>query len=770
MKRTLLLLFGLDCALAHAGGYYGPPKVESVWVPSWVPNPTLATSATAAQVGTIIGLKPPNVIHVTSPTESAITAAVNRAKATATADVIKLPDAGTAGITISSDAVMPIIGGGQPIWYEGIRPVLTHSGNVPDNDFTFVGGTWFKPTPGQERVYDCFKQQTSGGTDLTLDLGSPDANFTTTAARGGGISNVGIQGFRKPISSGAHNQCGWLWGSVHDVWYKDCDEGVSFVNFQHFELYRLFSYANIKGPGRLAADVSSAVLAPGNSRHMGEFFDNSGNGLSVAQLMKRRGWLIEATAGSNLNELSINGIQANWFAKSAGNGWPRTFAASSFSTNTATFSGQGANFQVNQQVKFTNAGGNSGITTGQTLFVKTVSTDTLTFSDTRNGAAIATSFSSNPTFTSFGHSQLEIVGGTGGTVTNSVLLDIDLEGQAQGAFSSENMNGCFIVINELFANPNTQQHVVMRTSAANKLFVTNDFTTDIDASSPNNKFTGTRNPVQSVQRYPQGLMGEYNSATYEAADLLFNFGTNGFATGLRWKNQSGGGFLQPTTAIGSQYTAWPYAAATLNSGSGSTVVAYNQAATTITLPTIDSGASFVNRSNLTWVNRTLNFNTGILGVTAPGDVFDSLTGKTLANLVPKTTTSVSFVDTEIQNVNGTEVYLTRGYGAIDWTGATATQLSSKSTGATCNAMSGAVTMNGAALNTLTAVTFTLTNNQIQAGDVIVVNHKSAGTSGAYLLSVSAVAAGSCAVTVFNCSGGSLSEAIVLQFKVIKVLQ
>ena len=56
---------------------------------------------------------------------------------------------------------------------------------------------------------------------------------------------------------------------------------------------------------------------------------------------------------------------------------------------------------------------------------------------------------------------------------------------------------------------------------------------------------------------------------------------------------------------------------------------------------------------------------------------------------------------------------------------------------------------------------------IAATDLVIVNHKSAGTAGAYLLSVAAVGAGSCAITVFNNTAAPLSEAIVLSYAVIK---
>ena len=67
-----------------------------------------------------------------------------------------------------------------------------------------------------------------------------------------------------------------------------------------------------------------------------------------------------------------------------------------------------------------------------------------------------------------------------------------------------------------------------------------------------------------------------------------------------------------------------------------------------------------------------------------------------------------------------------------------------------------------------AVTFTLTNSVIEAGDRIVVNHRSGGTFGAYVCDARA-AAGSATVMLRNVTAGSLSEAVVLGFAVVKAV-
>ncbi len=131
----------------------------------------------------------------------------------------------------------------------------------------------------------------------------------------------------------------------------------------------------------------------------------------------------------------------------------------------------------------------------------------------------------------------------------------------------------------------------------------------------------------------------------------------------------------------------------------------------------------------------------------------------VGDLIAATVTAKTLTDLEAPSSIG---YSTGVGGSV-------TQATNKSTGVTLSTICGRITMNGAALSAAAEVTFTVTNTLVAATDVIVVNHASGGTSGAYLVVISAVAAGSFNITVSNASGGSLSEAIVLQFAVIKAV-
>jgi hypothetical protein len=108
-------------------------------------------------------------------------------------------------------------------------------------------------------------------------------------------------------------------------------------------------------------------------------------------------------------------------------------------------------------------------------------------------------------------------------------------------------------------------------------------------------------------------------------------------------------------------------------------------------------------------------------------------------------------------------YATGGGGAV-------TQATSKSSGVTLNKASGQITMHNAALAAAAIVEFMVTNSEVVATDTVNLNWGSgAAASTAYRYWVSGVAAGSFKICVENRSGGSLSEALVLNFAVLKAV-
>lgn len=101
---------------------------------------------------------------------------------------------------------------------------------------------------------------------------------------------------------------------------------------------------------------------------------------------------------------------------------------------------------------------------------------------------------------------------------------------------------------------------------------------------------------------------------------------------------------------------------------------------------------------------------------------------------------------------------------------TVTQATSKSTAVTLNKSAGQITMNNASLATATNATFTLNNSTISANDAVILTISGGQTTpGSYNVFANSLSTGQVSITLRNISGGSLSEAIVINFAVIHCL-
>lgn len=109
-----------------------------------------------------------------------------------------------------------------------------------------------------------------------------------------------------------------------------------------------------------------------------------------------------------------------------------------------------------------------------------------------------------------------------------------------------------------------------------------------------------------------------------------------------------------------------------------------------------------------------------------------------------------------------------GIGYTTGAGGTVTQITSKATGVTLSKLSGNITTHNAALAAATLVSFVLTNTFIEATDMLLVQHVSGGTLCSYYVSANC-AAGSATISIRNDTAGSLSEALVLKFILIKAV-
>jgi hypothetical protein len=137
---------------------------------------------------------------------------------------------------------------------------------------------------------------------------------------------------------------------------------------------------------------------------------------------------------------------------------------------------------------------------------------------------------------------------------------------------------------------------------------------------------------------------------------------------------------------------------------------------------------------------------------------------------------VAYADQNIANASNLSANILTG--AIGYnTGSTSTlipsvtQATSKSTGVTLNSAAGKITMNNAGLATTASVSFTLTNNQIGVNDLVLVTPAGGfATPGSYSARCLDVSSGSATIQLTNLSGGTLSEAVVLNFATIQLTQ
>jgi hypothetical protein len=192
-------------------------------------------------------------------------------------------------------------------------------------------------------------------------------------------------------------------------------------------------------------------------------------------------------------------------------------------------------------------------------------------------------------------------------------------------------------------------------------------------------------------------------------------------------------------------------------------VATSQAGADV-LPIVQATTSTTKQLSVTNLFTSPTFVTPALGTVASGNISAcTSTSQVLTTPVIGAATGTSLSTTGNQVISSTGKH-----GYATGAGGTVTQATSKATGVTLSKSTGQITLNNAALAANTTVSFTLTNTVIEAGDILIINHISAGTAGSYLLNAQS-AAGTASINVRNITAGSLSEAIVIAFAVIKAV-
>jgi len=120
--------------------------------------------------------------------------------------------------------------------------------------------------------------------------------------------------------------------------------------------------------------------------------------------------------------------------------------------------------------------------------------------------------------------------------------------------------------------------------------------------------------------------------------------------------------------------------------------------------------------------------------------------------------------------NGIRTAKPLGYGT--GAGSTVTQITSRATGVTINALSGTITTDTTSLAAEASAVFVVTNSKVEIGDVVILSIRSGKIALNTSVQVDAVAAGSFSICVINnnvAAGTAETGAIIINFAVIKAV-
>lgn len=156
----------------------------------------------------------------------------------------------------------------------------------------------------------------------------------------------------------------------------------------------------------------------------------------------------------------------------------------------------------------------------------------------------------------------------------------------------------------------------------------------------------------------------------------------------------------------------------------------------------------------------------LLGTPASGDI-TNCTGAPTLDITSCTGSPSLTAVTATGNIRITGAGIL-GYSA--GSGGAVTQLTNKTTGVTLDKSNGKITMEATtAIGAGASAIFTLTNSFIAVTDAVIANIATGGTANAYAIDVLTVAVGSVGLRVTNITAGSLSEAVVVSFAIIKAV-
>lgn len=658
-------------------------------------------------------------IYIATASEAGIRAAALAASNNG-GGIVKIPVG-----TITLSAMLPMYDG---VIYEGV-PVRNDisgaqtsgiGGTILQGDGTFIGMGY-----------------------NTADLGAPlstSALFMAGMLSGTGARDITFVNFSYGLKIGGLYNPGIKYSTFHNLSFVNCQQWGAWIENYAECNFTYLTANNCQVGGIVRVGSGATLLDCGNSKW-------EGTNVTIASSILSRGICTWTRGSSNMT-------QETSFHEGAAR------APQSTVTQAATMSNASANITVTDGTKFpldmpmTWSASINGFVANQIYFVVSQSSNVIQVANTMRGTAITPTSNNAVNALTKGFAPFEIAAlDSGSGFIGPKVFAVDIEGTSTAHAIFQNISKGYTFIPSIIGG-DVYQNIVRRTATRGYVEMFNTGTIDSDISSGGNidlTYDGSNTILSLLAGNKTGIIlnnsGKFQYGTPYSGRWGFGDGAgNAFSSALDTivLSKQGNGYVTLGSAA-SGNVALNFSQGGANGGAGN-----GQGSVQLGLVGTATDADY-------------KFNTTNTG-RANGDFLcQTYTGSAIAPAwyIPGGSNNVVFGGAALINNNG-------GVGYSTGAGGTVTQGTSKSTGVTLNKASGAITMNAAALAAATIVSFVLTDSAIAATDVLILNHISGGTPGSYSLNARC-AAGSATIDVRNNSSGSLSEAIVIQFALVKAV-
>ena len=182
----------------------------------------------------------------------------------------------------------------------GVEPEMSFVGDVPDQDFTTIGGTRFIIEPG-----------VTGFKYNNVDRVTEEADVAVASLKSGKMYGITFIGGKRGVDIGAYLAMGPVWWEFDQLYFFDqtADYAFNVVNYQHCQFGRIYTSTQLlEGSGARLATAYSLTLLPGNSTVTGEIYTYCKNRLNRSVVIENYG----PAAGGAHNQLKVAGrLQGN---------------------------------------------------------------------------------------------------------------------------------------------------------------------------------------------------------------------------------------------------------------------------------------------------------------------------------------------------------------------------------------------------------------------------------------------------------------------------